>query len=193
MGAEVTGVDLSDRAIEEAKKLAKRCEAKVEFICSDLYELQENHESMYDMLFTTYGTIGWLPDLAEWADVVAHFLRPGGRLVFVDFHPFIWMYDQNFETIEYSYFKSEPIIEEFEGSYASEHVEKARSISWNHGISEVFQALNNSGLHISEFREYDYSPYRIFNEMYERSEREFLLSKFGNKLPLVYSILAEKY
>ena len=31
----------------------------------------------FDLVFTTWGTIGWYPDIARWGQVVGHFLRPG--------------------------------------------------------------------------------------------------------------------
>jgi SAM-dependent methyltransferase len=41
----------------------------------------------FDLLYTTWGTICWLPDVREWAKVIASVLAPGGELYFADAHP----------------------------------------------------------------------------------------------------------
>jgi 2-polyprenyl-3-methyl-5-hydroxy-6-metoxy-1,4-benzoquinol methylase len=41
MGAKVTGMDLSDRAIETAKDLAQKCGTDTKFICCDVYSLPD--------------------------------------------------------------------------------------------------------------------------------------------------------
>jgi ubiquinone/menaquinone biosynthesis C-methylase UbiE len=120
LGAKVTGVDLSDEAISAAKNLAKKCETDTKFIVSDVYELPNILEKKFDIVYTTYGTIGWLPDLKKWAKVISTFLKPGGKLIFVEFHPFIWMFNDDFTEIKYDYFQGEPIIETSEGTYADQ-------------------------------------------------------------------------
>ena len=104
LGATVTGIDLSPKAIIESEKLAEQTKLNAKFICSDLYSLPNNLNEKYDIVFTSYGTIGWLPNLTVWAAVVAKFLKPGGIFVMVDFHPVVWMFDDEFKYIQYSYF-----------------------------------------------------------------------------------------
>ena len=90
MGAKVTGIDLSDKAIEAAQDLAQKCGTDTSFLVSDVYELPKILDKKFDIVYTSYGTIGWLPDLEKWAEVISHFLKPGGKFVFVEFHPFVW-------------------------------------------------------------------------------------------------------
>ena len=63
-----------------------------------------NKDKKFDIVFTTYGVLGWLPDMNDWAKVVKTMLKPGGKLILVEFHPVIWMMDDEFKGIEYSYF-----------------------------------------------------------------------------------------
>ena len=93
LGAEVTGVDFSDSAIEAARKLAVATQSNAQFICCDLYDLPEHLDKKFDIVFTSYGTIGWLPDLNKWSEIVSYFLKPMGHFVFVEFHPFICIFD----------------------------------------------------------------------------------------------------
>ena len=104
MGAHVTGIDLSDKAIDQARILAKELNVDTEFICCNIYDLPKHLNKTFDIVFTSYGTIGWLPDLNAWANIVSQFLKPKGQFIFVEFHPVVWMFDDNFESIGYNYF-----------------------------------------------------------------------------------------
>lgn len=193
MGAHVTGVDFSDAAIAEAKKLANKCAVAVKFIQSDIYALPQVLHETFDLVFTSYGTIGWLPDLDKWAAVVSRFLKADGHFVFAEFHPVVWMFDDDFEHVTYSYFKADAIIEIENGTYADTHAElKSTSITWNHSLSEVLNALIGNGLSILNFSEYNYSPYPCFSHILEAEAGKYQIEKFGDKLPMVYAIKAIK-
>lgn len=193
MGAKVTGIDLSDKAIETAQNIAQQLGTDTRFICSDVYDLPNVLDEKFDIVFTSYGTIGWLPDLDKWADVISHFLKPNGKLIFVEFHPVIWMYDNDFTKVAYNYFKDEPIEETQEGTYAEKDADiQIEYVSWNHSLSEVFSALLNKGLQIKSFQEFDYSPYNCFNKTIEFEKGKFRIEPFGNKIPMVYALEAIK-
>ena len=193
LGAKVTGIDFSDQAIEKAKEYSKQLDLDATFICCDVYDTPNYLDEKFDIVFTSYGTIGWLPDMDKWAAVVSHFLKPEGKFVFVDFHPVVWMFDNDFKEVFYNYFKSEPIIEEETGTYADKKASLIqKTISWNHSISEVVNALIENGLTIHSLNEYDYSPYNCFNGMEEFETGKFRIKNFENKVPLVYSIKASK-
>jgi len=193
LGAKVTGVDLSDKAIELAKELAEKNSPAVKFICSDIYDLPNHADEKFDIVFTSYGTVGWLPDLDRWAKVVSHFLVPGGKFVFVEFHPIIWMYDDKFNEVTYSYFKDEAIVEVKDTTYTGGKLsETMEEVSWNHSLSEVINSLINNGLIINSLNEFDYSPYNIFAGSSEIEKGKFRIEKFGNKVPMVYSLMATK-
>ncbi|TBW25905.1 class I SAM-dependent methyltransferase [Gramella sp. KN1008] len=193
MGAKVTGVDLSDKAIETARKLTRETGTDCNFICCDVYNLPNNLDEEFDMVFATYGTIGWLPDINRWASVVSKFLRTGGKLIFVEFHPFVWMFDDYFEKITYRYFNSGPIEEDETGTYADKGADITQDyVMWNHALSEVQGSLINNGMHIESFKEYDYSPYDVFEGGKEIEKGKFRIEKFQDKIPLVYSITATK-
>lgn len=189
MGAICTGVDFSEKAIEKAKKLAQTCQEEVAFICADIYSLKEVLTEKYDFVFTSYGTIGWLPDLMRWGDIVSHFLKPQGIFVMADFHPVIWMYNDNWTKIIYDYFKGDPIVEENEGTYAgSNDLVTEKNISWNHSLSELIQALLHNGIRIDAFQEFDYSPYPCFGEMEKVADKIYRLKEIKPRIPMVYAI-----
>lgn len=193
LGAHVTGVDLSDKAIEKAQELAETCSVKAKFICCDIYDLEKHLDEKFDIVFTSYGTIGWLPDITKWAKIVSHYLKPSGKFVFAEFHPLVWMYDDDFTEVRYSYFNDAPIIEIENGTYAEKDAPIQQEFCcWNHGLADVLQSLINEGLRIENFQEYNYSPYNCFNKTIQIAEKKFHIEPFGNKLPLVYSLSATK-
>lgn len=193
MGAQATGVDLSDKAIVKAKEFNEQLNLNAKFICCDIYNLPNHLDEQFDIVFTSYGTIGWLPDLDKWANVVSRFLKPRGKFILADFHPIVWMFDNDFKEVFYSYFNVEPIIEEETGTYANKDAEiETKTITWNHPTSEVLNALIQSGLQINSFNEYDYSPYNCFNQTEEFEPGRYRIKHLQNKIPMVFSLTATK-
>lgn len=193
MGAAVTGVDLSDKAIETAMRLAGETDTEARFICCNLYDLPAHLSESFDLVFTSYGTISWLPDLDRWAALIARYLKPGGRFVFAEFHPVLWMFDNDFETVGYAYDNKGPILETETGTYADRTAPITQSYAcWNHSLSEVFNSLIGHGLEIQAFYEYDYSPYNCFNRTVEFAPGKFRIEHLGDKIPMVFSLVAQK-
>ena len=192
-GAHVTGVDLSDKAIENARKLSIATKANTHFICCDIYDLPSHLNQQFDIVFTSYGTIGWLPDLDKWANVISNSLKPDGKLVFVEFHPVVWMFDDDFAKIGYNYFNTGAIIETESGTYADRNAAISQEyVCWNHGISEVLNSLIKNGLEINSFYEFDYSPYNCFKGAIESEPKKFRIQHLDNKIPMVYAITATR-
>ena len=193
MGAKTTGVDLSDRAIAEANKLTVKLNLDAVFICCDLYDLDKQLNGKFDLVFTSYGAVGWLPDLDRWSAIIDHFLKPGGRFVMVEFHPVVWMFDDDFKKIKYRYFNSGPIIETFTGTYTDTSSPiKQKTVTWNHSLSEVISSLVNRGLEITLFNEYDFSPHDVFKGTEKIEKNKYRIKNLSNKIPMVYAIEAKK-
>jgi len=193
LGAKTTGIDFSDKAIEKAKELASITNSDAKFICCDIYELPKYLTEKFDVVFTSYGTIGWLPDMNRWAQIVSHYLKPEGRFIFVEFHPVVWMFDDDFNEIKYNYFNSGPIEETLEGTYAEKESPLFQKyIMWNHEISEVVNSLLNNQLTINSLTEFDYSPYNCFNKTVKIASKKYRIKHLANKIPMVYSITATK-
>jgi 2-polyprenyl-3-methyl-5-hydroxy-6-metoxy-1,4-benzoquinol methylase len=193
MGAEVTGVDFSLKAIETAKDLALKTGQNTQFICSNVYDLSEVLNEKFDIVFTSYGTIGWLPDLNRWAKVVAQFLKPKGKFVFVEFHPVVWMFDDDFSKVAYNYFNAGPIMENETGTYADKNAEiRSEYVMWNHDFGEVMGSLLAENLALKQFQEYDYSPYNCFSHTVEVGPSRYRIEHLKNFIPMVYSLVMEK-
>ena len=193
MGAQVTGLDISDAALEAARKLTAQCGLKATWVESNVMDPQPALDGRFDVVFTSYGTIGWLPDLKPWAANIHRYLKPGGHLVFVEFHPAVWMFDNAFTHVQYSYFNRETIEEVDEGTYAALEANiKLPSYSWNHDLGEVLTALLEAGLRLERFVELDSSPHDCFANTVQGADGTFQIKGMEGKLPLVYGLRAVK-
>jgi len=193
MGATVVGVDISDVAIEKARELANTGNQSVNFVCCDIYDSPKHIEGNFDIVFTSYGVICYLPDLDKWASVIAHFLKPHGQFTFVEFHPFFYVLDKTFQKIEYGYFKSDPFVKTTLGTYVDWNAPiEGRTVMWKHSLSEVITSLLSSGIQIKHFEEYDYVHYVWFPNAEEFQPRKYRFKHFGNKIPMMYSIVGIK-
>lgn len=190
-GALPTGIDFSENAIKKAKKLNESLETNANFIQSDIYKLPEILDEKFDIVFTSYGVIGWLPNMSKWAKIIKQYLKPGGEFIMVEFHPIVWMFNNDFKTIEFNYMDSSPIIEELEGTYTDWQAQiREKSISWNHGLSTVIDSLIKTGLSITDFKEYNYSPYDCFENTVKTEDRKFKIKGLEDKIPMIYSLKA---
>lgn len=193
MGASVTGLDFSEAAIAKATDLAERTGLNAHFIQANVYDAADLISDKADIVFTTFGVLGWLPDLERWAQVVANCLKPGGELILAEFHPVIWMYDNDFIRPTYSYFKSDPIIEEEQGTYADTGAPLSLpSVGWNHSIGEVYNALKTAGMEVTHFNEYDFAPYPALKDSVPAGKSRWHIKGFEGIFPMVYSLKATK-
>ena len=198
LGAKVTGVDFSGRAIEQARSLARECQLKAEFIHCELLDLPDHLDSRFDIVFTSYGVLCWLPELENWAKLIAHFLKPGGRFHIVEFHPMANAFDAHgdSQTIElmHPYFRQDRALCFHEhGSYADPEADFHHdSYEWPHSLSDIINSLIDAGLRIEHFNEFPYSITPCFAGMTETAPREWRLAEHDGRLPLMFSLKAVK-
>src|SRR5687767_2636968 len=95
LGANVTGVDYSEAAVAAARSLARDVGIEARFVQSNVYELPGVLEGEFDIVYTSRGVLGWLPDLERWADTIVHFMRPGGLFYITEAHPFMYVFDDD--------------------------------------------------------------------------------------------------
>jgi SAM-dependent methyltransferase len=193
LGAKVTGCDFSENAIKLARQLAKEEQNAACFVCCNVYDLPLHLKGKYDIVFTSYGTIGWLPDLDKWATVVAHFLKKGGFFYIADFHPVLWMLDDDMTHLKYAYHNAETIVSEQVGTYADRYADISyKEYGWNHSMSEVINALISKGLRIDFLNEYPFSPYDSFSNTVLGEDGNYRIKGLENIIPMMYSIKATK-
>jgi SAM-dependent methyltransferase len=199
LGADVTGVDFSPKAIAQASALAAELRIGAAFICSDIDALPDRLQGEFDIVYTSRGVLGWLPDLERWARVIAHFLRPEGFFYITEAHPVVQVWDDEPDArglrLGYPYFeRAAPLELPVRGSYADRDapVRQAVEYGWTHSLGQIVTSLAQAGLRIDFLRE------RAFLEW----EAPFLVTSDGNawrlppdaggELPLSFSLKATK-
>ncbi len=205
-GAHVLGVDLADEAIEFARKLSVESGIEARFERSEVLQWLEGTEERFEIAFCSYGVVGWLPDIDRWARGVLRVLEPGGRLVYVDFHPIVWSIasEPPFAPTEDDYFETEPFVEPVEDyvaisgaslgaidgrpPLANPHV----AYSWQYGLGQILSAIASAGLRIERVAEWPYSNgCRILTGLVPGPERRWSWPKGTARLPLMFGLAAQ--
>ncbi|HTS79017.1 MAG TPA: class I SAM-dependent methyltransferase [Myxococcaceae bacterium] len=193
LGARVTGLDLSDVAIASARALAAELAIPARFVEGNVYDAPALlGGERFDLVFSSYGVVGWLPRLQPWARAIAACLAPGGAFHLIEFHPVVWIWDDACEHVAHPYdAPDDPIVSEQTGTYADPSAPLClRDVGFNHGLGSVVSALLGEGLVLERLTELDWSPYDIFPDTEEFAPGRFRMRRFGRKLPLVYGLVA---
>jgi 2-polyprenyl-3-methyl-5-hydroxy-6-metoxy-1,4-benzoquinol methylase len=193
LGAKCVGVDLSDTGINLAKELCEELKLDANFFCCNVLDTSELVKDEFDIVYTSYGVIGWLPELKPWGKMIAEKLNPGGVFYMVEFHPIVWMFDylEQKPIMKYGYMQDEVIYEEYDGTYANQDSKMiSKEYGWNHGLSEVVNALTEAGLHIDYLNEHNESPYDVLPDLIKTDSGMY---KTKDQLyPLIFEIKATK-
>ena len=200
LGASVTGVDFSPRAIEAARKLSEASGVPGRFIEAELYDAPAVLTEEFDIVYTGVGAICWLPDIRRWADVVAGFLKPGGVFYIREGHPVMWSLDDLREdeqlVIRFPYFETaEPMrFDDEDTTYMGDgsKLDHTTIYTWNHGLGEIVSALIDVGLRIESFKEYQFCEWQARPTMQQGDDGHWRLPEHSERLPLMYSLRAVK-
>ena len=201
-GATVTGLDFSGEAVRAGRALAEEfgLSDRVRFVEADVYDAPKAlpEPASFDLVYSTWGTINWLPDIREWARIVAHFLRPGGALYLAEQHPTAFVFDDAAAEPDgrpgwyCPYFQREPLIEQSPLDY----VDTAKRLSgpdysFAHPLGDIVTGLIEAGMRLIWLREHDALTWPFFACLVEGPDGLF---RWPDKpwLPLAFSLRAER-
>jgi len=210
----ITGVDISDEAIEFAKKLSEESGIEATFIRSDVFDwfqqAQEEGE-LFDVVFMSYGVLAWVSDIKEWAKGIFSILNPGGFFCHIDFHPIAFLFGWDLNDRQHSYFSDQnPIHEDGIGDYVGlsgsalapsgfielpEYKPKKPSVEFQWSLSEIIQSLIEAGFRILSFKEYPYSNgCKCFESLVPKKDQDnvFSVPEGSASMPLMFSVTASK-
>lgn len=169
LGARATGVDFSEPAIALARSLAGELGLEARFIHSNVYDLTRVLHEQFDVVFTSYGVLCWLPDIAGWGRVVGRFLRPGGTFVIVEDHPIALCFEQVNARLDLAHplFRQEPFEVVATATYADPSVElpPSRNYQWSWSVGDMVTALIDARLRVERLRELPISSWQRFSSM----------------------------
>ena len=201
LGAQATGVDISDTAIDLAKALNDELQLNTRFICSNIYDLPDVLDEEFDIVYTAMGVLCWLPDLSGWANVIARFLKPNGIFYILDGHPFSHVFESEQSQsgvqelrVQYPYFKKSE-GEFYEGgqhTYAGSDIIETGCYEWQHSVGEILNAILDAGLRIQFFHEFALSGYKAFPCMQKDEDGWWRLTTHNDSVPQLFSLKATK-
>lgn len=200
LGAEVSGLDFSSASLEQARRLAERCGAAIDYVEADVYQAdQVLPAGSFDLVYTGIGALCWLPSIERWARTVAALLKPGGRLFLRDGHPMLMAVNEDHHDrlqLDYPYFEREaPTVWINDQTYVEtdQALIQTETHEWNHGLAEVITALLQNGLRLSALHEHQSIPWEALpGQMVKGADGEWRLREAPWRLPLSYTLQALK-
>jgi len=209
LGAIVTGVDISDEAIRFARQLSRDSGIQASYVRADIYDFFATASERYDNIFSSYGVLCWLSDLAAWGRGIARLLNPGGRFILVDFHPALMMFDRDWR-LKHNYMGGLAYeLESGVGDYvawtgATAEIDSllpgicdfrnpCPGVEFQWGIAEVASALIDAGLRLSNIAEYNYcNGFKPMADMVDLGGRRYAMpAHLPQNTPLMFSLVAE--
>jgi SAM-dependent methyltransferase len=210
-GAQVTGVDISDEAIEFARTLSSGSGIAATFDRADVYDWLTTATGPFDIVFSSYGALCWLSDLPTWARGIARLLAPGGRLVIMEFHPVLNLFDDDGHItskltvggggghIQWDKGVGDYVAASQGALPAGEYIETKPFANpeacheWEWSIADVVDAVARGGLRIEHLREWPYSNgCRFFPNMVALDGDRWALAPDAPKVPLMYGLIASR-
>ncbi len=196
LGAQVTGMDYSEKGIQTASELAAKCQIDARFICCNLYDLPDHLEGQFDVVYTSYGVLTWLPDIPRWAQIAASYVKPGGFFYIAEFHPFAMVFDDEAKSLRfrYPYFEKQARRYEVNGSYAdpNAHTTVNEEYGWDHSLAEIVNSLIANGLRIEFLHEFPYSVFEQLPFLQPDGKGHWNFPNGEEPIPLMFSIRAKK-
>jgi SAM-dependent methyltransferase len=198
LGAIVTGLDFSAEAIRVARRLADEAGLKAEFVLGRVDEAARLTPGHFDLVFVTWGTICWLPDLTRWAHVIATVLRPGGELYFADAHPSFLLMEERGGKLVPTYDFQTPVDHPLEFKSATTYTGDQTVMThqatrqWIHSLSTILEALIEAALTIKMFHEHEILPWRGLEIMVPAPDGCWRLPDEHPRFPLSFSLRARK-
>jgi SAM-dependent methyltransferase len=196
-GAVVTGLDFSPVAIAAARDLAAKAHLQADFVEADLYDVRHVIEGAFDMVYSTWGTICWLPDIRRWAQEVAAMLAPGGTFYFADSHPSAQVLDERDGRLEPTYpwrtaLETPDVFEESQSYTGDTHDKPVTLYNWIHPVSDILGGLIEAGLNLEFLHEHEVLPYRLYPHMISIGNGLFRLPDGAVPIPLSLSLRMRK-
>ena len=159
LGADVTIFDISEDNRRYALEVAKAAKADITFEVCDILAIDlAKYGGQFDVVFMEGGILHYFHDIDAFMAVMHALLKPGGKMICSDFHPFTKIMDAlKLEQPTMSYFSTE--IVEGEMAHARFYDEAARRrfpkcFYRKYTVSEIINAIVRAGFTLARFDEH---------------------------------------
>ena len=196
-GADVTGVDFSEKSIEIARKLGEDLNLKARFFVGNVLHLDQVLQERFDLIYTSNGVLCWVRDIELWAKNIADYLNDEGVFYIYEYHPFAYVFDEEQSlalTPKYDYFLREPLyFSEESPDYADQtYVSRNPTYEWLWPVCDIQNALISQGLEIEFFHEFDTTTFQMFPFLEKTEDGYWKLPSHMPAIPLMFSLKAKK-
>lgn len=208
LGAAVTGVDISDEAVEFASRLALESGIHATFVRSDVVQFCATTDQRFDRVISTYGCIMWLNDLKKWAAGISRVLKPGGRFVLVEYHPAALVFDHEWQASNPYSSNGKAVVDVGVPDYVGmsgaalvpwgfqEGVKdfrgKCETCEYYWSLSDIMNAALNADLTLTQLEEYPFcNGAPLFEDMEEKDGRWYPTSG-RPQVPMMFGVVFEK-
>lgn len=159
LGAEVTVFDISEENRKYAMELASAAGVHMEYVVCDVLEIDlEKYREYFDVVFMEGGVLHYFHDIQQFMRMMNSIMKPGGKLICSDFHPFTKITDVlDFQQPTMNYFSSD--IFEGEMAHARFYTEEVRKhfpkcSLRKYTVSEIINGVICAGFNLKRFDEH---------------------------------------
>ena len=159
LGADVTVFDISEQNRQYAKETADAAHVCLHYVVCDVLEIDlEKYGSSFDVVFMEGGILHYFHDIDEFMRIMYSLLKPGGKMICSDFHPFTKINDSlKMGMPVMSYFSTDIIEAEMAHSRFFEDEIRRQMPKCSlrkYTISEILNAIIRSGFTLKQFDEH---------------------------------------
>lgn len=159
LGADVTVFDISEDNRRYALEVAEAAGVTLNYQVCDVMSLdRERYAAAFDVVFMEGGVLHYFHDIAQLMDVMYALLKPGGKMICSDFHPFMKIMDTlNLQQQPVGYFSTEVVEGEMAHArfFPDEIRRQMPKCSYRrYNISEIINGVIHSGFALKQFDEH---------------------------------------
>jgi len=159
LGADVTVFDISEQNRQYAMETAEAAHVCLHYVVCDVLEIDlEKYGSSFDVVFMEGGILHYFHDIDEFMRIMYSLLKPGGKMICSDFHPFTKINDSlKMGMPVMSYFSTDIIEAEMAHSRFFEDEIRRQMPKCSlrkYTISDILNAIIRSGFTLKQFDEH---------------------------------------
>jgi SAM-dependent methyltransferase len=157
LGARVTSVDISERQLDVARHRAAALGLAVAFVQADVVDLAVFGDATFDVVYTGGHVAVWVADLHGYYREAARILRPHGRLIVGEYHPFrrVWKRSATGLELGYRYFDRGPHRFEVGPDVLNPVPGALEQFEFHWTVADFISALLSSGCRLVHAEEFD--------------------------------------
>lgn len=96
LGADVTVFDISEGNKKYAMELAEAAKVHINYYVTDIYDIDiSSYKDSFDILYLEGGILHYFFDIDKFMNILYTILKPGGKMILNDSHPFRKMMSSN--------------------------------------------------------------------------------------------------